>query len=171
MRSLPFLALLLASAILAGCSSPDATESDAAAAPDDGDGGRTARPGRGSEYAGNETDLRAVVILQAPLQMAGAGPESFDVEVPADVAAVGYRFANSPTFQAAGLRVELSGCGAYDNGMGFMGSTGGDYWGELCGTAEPGRQSVTVSGDLVVFDGVFSVTAYVPANGTATASS
>lgn len=158
---------LLSAALLSGCSqapdSPSAEPTDTAS----DDSGRTAREGHGSAGEEDGVDLRAIEILHVPLQMSGQGPESFDAVVPPDVDSVSFRFAGGPTFDAAGLRVELTGCGSYDGGMGFMGSTGGDFSGDLCGAADAGPQTVTVSGTLVVFDGTFVVTAYVPANATA----
>jgi hypothetical protein len=172
MRGLAVLTVLLLSvALLAGCSdAPQGPATDSGSATGGGDGGRVARSGRGSvgeDDTVNETELRSVEILHTPLQMAGPGPASFDVVVPPEVASVAFLFTGGPGFDSAGLRIELSGCGAYDQGIGFSGTTGGGSGGELCGAADAGPQTVSVSGTLVVFDGQFIVTAFVPTNATA----
>lgn len=169
MRGSTLLAsLMLALSLLAGCSQapPDDT---GAAAPQDGDPGRTARGGSAGEDAEEEVELEAVELLRVPLTMAGQGPESFDLTVPSGIVAVDFAFTGSPTFEQSGLRVELTGCGSYDSSIGFSGTTGGGgYQDRLCREATPGPATVTVSATLLVFDGMFVLTGYTPAaNATA----
>ena len=164
-------ALLLAVVVLlAGCNAPPA-EQPAQEVPDD-DPGRTARGGGVDPDAEDEEDLQPVELLRTPLTMAGQGPESFDLTVPTGIVAVDFAFTGSPTFDQSGLRIELTGCGSYDLGLGFFGTAGGgSYEDRLCEEAAPGPATVTISATLLVFDGTFALTGFTPAaNATAPAS-
>ncbi|MHB1260818.1 MAG: hypothetical protein ACYC2H_03795 [Thermoplasmatota archaeon] len=166
-------ASLLALALLAGCS--QAPQGDAPVGEPTGDDpGRTARGGSGGgdDDSEEEIELEAVELLRTPLTMAGQGPESFDLTVPDGIVAVDFAFTGSPTFDQSGLRIELTGCGSYDSGLGFWGSTGGGgYQDRLCEEAAPGPATVTISATLLVFDGTFVLTGFTPAaNATAPAS-
>jgi hypothetical protein len=171
MRGVPvatLLPLLLVTA-LAGCSAGDrdgaGAESGSSGSPTEGPG-RVARGGGSEDHDGaNRTpEMREVRILEEPLRMlAEQGPVSFGLEVPPQADRVEFRFSRSPTFYSVGLRIDLTGCGGIDRGsLGLMGHTGGDLWNRLCGPAEPGPQTVAISGQAVVFDGVFVLTAFVP---------
>ncbi|HUR26317.1 MAG TPA: hypothetical protein VM327_09935, partial [Candidatus Thermoplasmatota archaeon] len=134
--------------------------------------GRTARGGAGADDDGedDEEDLQAVEIMRTPLTMAGQGPESFDVTMPPGLVAAAFAFSGGNTFDESGLRVELTGCGTYDGGVGFSGSTGGGayYSAKLCDAPAAGPATVTISATLVVFDGTFELIGFIPAaNGTA----
>lgn len=159
-------ALLLAVVVLlAGCSAP-AEEPPAAEVPGD-DPGRTARGGGFDPDGEDEQELQPVELLRTPLTMAGQGPESFDVEVPPGLAAVAFAFSGGTTFNQSGLRVELTDCGTYDSGTGFSGSTGGAYYSsKLCDGPAAGPATVTISAALIVFDGTFVLTGFVPLDAT-----
>lgn len=169
MRVFPLLlAAFVVAVALSGCNQPPAPES-ADTAPTE-DGGRTARAGRG-DLGDEDRDLRAVELLHTPLQIVGQGPVSFDVQVPLGVEAVDYRFDGGAALVQTGVRIELTGCGVQDQGVGTSGSVGGGYYTqELCGVAEPGAQTLTISATGMVFDGMFILTGYVPANATANAT-
>ena len=150
--------------LLAGCNAP-AADDPPAEVPDD-DPGRTARGGGslGDDEEGDEQELQAVELLQTPLTFAGQGPESFDVTVPPGIVAVGFEFRGDVGFQQSGLRIELTGCGTYDTGVGFTGSTGSgvSYSDQLCNEAPAGPATVTISATFMVFDGTFTLTGYSP---------
>jgi hypothetical protein len=160
MRGPAVVAALLVFA-LAGCAS-----SSPGSGAEDGGSGRT---GRGGGQAEAE-ELRPIVVLEAPLRMAGQGPESLAVDVPPQTRKVIFRFEDSATFEFVGLRVGLSGCGAHHAGALTItgGVMAGPYENTLCGPAEAGAQTATVSGDFVLFDGTFVLMALVAA-GNATA--
>lgn len=172
MRGLAFaMGALLALTVLAGCS-----EAPGEATPDgdstSSDPGRTARGGDRGDEDEEEQELDPVELLRTPLTMAGQGPEAFDLTVPEGIVAVDFEFSGGQAIEESGLRIELTGCGSYDGGLGFSGSVGGGYRsGELCGEAEPGPATVTISATLLVFDGTFALIGYTPAaNATAPAS-
>jgi hypothetical protein len=159
------LALLLLVALLAGCARPakDAGADVGGAADGPGRTGRSGHGGGEDEgQDGNATeDLDPFELLHAPLNIAGQGPVSFDVDVPADVQDVVFTFAGG-NFNAADLQVELSGCGSYRSST-FSGSLGSGWSDGLCSPADAGAQSVTVSATFIAFDGQFILTGYVPA--------
>jgi hypothetical protein len=155
-------ALLLAVVVLlAGCNAP--AEDPAAVEVPEEDPGRTARGGGFDPDGEDEQELQPVELLRTPLTMAGQGPESFDVDVPAGLVAVAFSFNGGATFSESGLRVELTDCGSYDGGVGFSSSTGGGYYSaKLCDEPAAGPATVTISATLIVFDGTFVLTGFVP---------
>jgi hypothetical protein len=163
------VAVLLASALLAGCN--QAPPETGAQEPADDDPGRTARgsPGNGDEDSGDEPELEPVELLRTPLAITGQGPESFDLVVPDGVVQVDFEFSGGQTFQQSGLAIELTGCGTYGTGgLGLSGSTGGvAYSDKLCAEAAPGPATVTISATVLVFDGTFILTGFTEANATA----
>ena len=169
MRKLASLTVgLLALALLAGCSQAPAEGSDAAPDPSSDEPRREARgaPQQG-DGEGDEPELSAVELLRVPLTMAGPGPESFDVTVPAGIVKVDFEFAGGPSFTQSGLQVELTGCGSYESGTGVSGTTGGgSYSNELCNDAAPGPATVTIAATLLVFDGTFILTGFTEAGNT-----
>ncbi|HJQ93431.1 MAG TPA: hypothetical protein VJ874_04000 [Candidatus Thermoplasmatota archaeon] len=163
MRGLPLLAVVV---LLAGCNAP-AAEEPPTEAPDE-DPGRTARGGGVGDDEADVEDLRPIELLRTPLTMAGQGPESFDVTVPAGLVSVAFAFNGGATFNESGLRVELSGCGTYDAGAGFSSSTGSGYYSaKLCDEPAAGPATVTIAATLIVFDGTFILTGYAPMDASA----
>ncbi len=162
---------LLALVLLAGCNEapPEATVDGE---PADDQPRRTARGGSGPEDEEEEPELEPVELLRTPLTMAGQGPESFDLTVPEGIVEVSFEFSNGQALEESGLRIELTGCGSYDGGLGSSGSVGGvSRSGDLCGEATPGPATVTISATLLAFDGTFALIGFTPAgNATAPAS-
>lgn len=162
MRWMPFAIVML----LAGCAGP-AAEEPPQEAPADDDPGRTGRGGTidddGDEGDEDDPDLQPVELLRTPLTFAGQGPESFDLTVPPGLVMVGFEFTGA-TFEQSGMRLELTGCGTYDTGVGFTGSTGSaQYSDRLCEAPTPGPATVTISATLMVFEGTFVLTGFTPA--------
>jgi hypothetical protein len=155
--------------LLAGCNAPAAEETPEEV-PDE-EPGRTARGGSVDvDDEEDEEDLQPVELLRTPLTMAGQGPESFELTVPAGLVAVAFGFNSGTTFSESGLRVEMTDCGTYDGGVGFSSNTGGgSYSAKLCDEPAAGPATVTISGTLVVFDGTFTLTGFVPMDAPAPA--
>ena len=153
MRLSVLAAALVLAAAFAGCSSPAPADADA---PAEDDARRTARPG----FDGDTDEMVPVEFHRGPLTVAGQGPVAVDVEVPAGIEAVGFAFEGGATYEFLGLKIDLSGCGGVDLGLSSYSGGGGTFSGDLCGAAEPGRQTATVSGELVVFDGTFVLTGF-----------
>ena len=164
-----WLLLLAALSLLSGCTEP-AAEPAEGEVPADDEPRRTARGGDrdGDDDDEEEPELEPVELLRTPLTFAGQGPESFDLTVPPGIVAVGFMFTGDVGFQQSGLRLELTGCGTYDTGVGFSGSTGMgvSYSDRLCGAATPGPATVTISATLLVFEGTFILTGYTPVEGS-----
>lgn len=112
--------------------------------------------------ADNETQYDTVIFFETGLSLAGPDSTSFDVTVPANVAAVYYHLAWDTAAQLFGLRVELSGCGTYDQGLGSQ-TSGGQSASDnpLCTQATAGDQTVTISNTGYI-DGTFSLRAKIP---------
>lgn len=163
MRWLP--PLIVALVLLPGCAEPAAEEPEPDVPADD-EPRRTARGGAGSADGDEEErEVRPVELLRTPLTFVGQGPESFDLEVPPGVVAVGFEFSGGMAFQQSGMRIELSDCGTYGTGTGISGSMGlgGGYYADtLCREAMPGPATVTISATAMVFDGTFTLTGFVP---------
>ena len=158
------LSFLVAVALLAGCTSPPA---EAPAPPADDGPDRTARKLTGTD---EEVPTEPVELLRTALTMAGPGPESFELTVPEDVHSVDFHMESSTTaWTEVDLRVELSGCGTYERAGAGASAGGSGPSNQICGTAEPGPQTVTLSAALLVFDGTLIVSANVLLLGNATA--
>lgn len=112
--------------------------------------------------ADNETEYMVVDFFETAVSLVGQDSAAFDVTVPANVTAVSYHLNWDTAAQLFGLRVELSGCGAYDQGMGsYTSGGGGGMSSSLCGQGTPGAQSVTIDNTGYV-DGTLSLRAKIP---------
>jgi hypothetical protein len=140
-------ALLLATVLLltavAGCAGPGPL-----ADPDD-DEQRTSGGGRTSE-GGNSTDPPHddVVLLDTMVELIGQQTVTLPVSVPANVTVVDFTISAAGPSNAAvfsGLRIELSGCGIYDQGATSSSSGTITLAGRLCKDAASGDQTVTVT--------------------------
>lgn len=94
----------------------------------------------------NGTQFDTVYFFESQISMVGQDSQSFEVRVPANITNVDFHLSWTDAAQLFGLRVELSGCGAYDQGMGSYTSGGGSAMDDrVCAKATEGDQTLTVS--------------------------
>lgn len=91
--------------------------------------------------------MEVIEFYQGPIRLVAGQPQSFDVDVPANLTAVEATLTGSvPAYQEQDLRLELSGCGAFTGG-GISASVGGTtkqtY--AVCGAATSGGQTFTAT--------------------------
>ena len=159
MRVLACAVVLL---LLAGCASTATTDHSDGASGSKG-APRQGRPGENSGVGENGTDAphKTITVFSGPMKVNGQGPVTFAVDVPVNTTHVAFTIQSNPGALES-IVVDLEGCGTYDgSGAGEFG--GVNYGATLCiGTAEPGHHTATVSGQLMVVDGTFTLTGWQP---------
>lgn len=158
-------ALLLVAAALAGC----AGNPPASPPPSDSGSGRRSVGDGGVGGNGTDPPHDTVVVFEGSLLIAGEGSQSYDVSVPANVTIVDFRIETPILGVFATLRVELSGCGAYQSPGASGGNVGEE--GRVCQDATSGPATLTVTNAGFV-EGSITLTGHVPKQpaGNATAA-
>lgn len=159
------MAAFLMSLALSGCADGGDDRGDG----DDGSrrsGGRTSDDGNTTEVPHDKVEFFAQTVM-----LAGQGTQDFDVVVPANATAVDFTITAGGATGLASFsmfRVELEGCGMYDQGTGISGGSA-TLAARLCNDAADGPRQLHVSNTGYV-EGTLRLVGHVPrANETAVA--
>ena len=157
---------LLLGLVLAGCLAEDdqSTRDDADDGSRSSDGGRRSQGGGEGDVPHDDVELFAQTVL-----LVGQATQDFDVQVPPNVTAVDFTISAGGATGLASLsmfRVELEGCGVYDQGTGISGGSA-TLAGRLCKDAADGAHQLHVS-NAGYIEGELRLTGQVPkSNATA----
>ncbi|MEK6976748.1 MAG: hypothetical protein AABY18_10475 [Candidatus Thermoplasmatota archaeon] len=164
MRGALLASLLLLVLALAGCSGQPGP--DDPPIEEDGNGPRTSQGGGGPGDNNTDPPHDTVLILEAQLDLVGQDSQEFDATIPDNVTVVEFSMSSADAKVLSGFRIEVSGCGVYDQGGGTsIGNVA--FAGRLCKDATSGPTKVTVSNTGLVQTAI-KITGQIP-KGNATA--